>query len=76
MRNYKDNIKFGTLLYFCGTARIARMVREAFDVVGGLGTCELFLLPYTPPAMKLSNYSIHDEEEQGKLLLKTGDMVQ
>ena len=75
MRNYKDNIKFGTLLYFCGTARIARMIREAFDVVGGLGTCELFLLPYTPPAMKLSNYSIHDEEEQGKLLLRTGDMV-
>ena len=76
MRNYKDNIKFGTLLYFCGTARIARMIREAFDVVGGLGTCELFLLPYTPPAMKLSNYSIHDEESQGKLLLKTGEMVQ
>lgn len=76
MQNYKDNIKFGTLLYFCGTARIAKMVRDAFDVVGGLGSCELYLLPYTPPAMQLSNYSISDEEEQGKLLLKTGEMIQ
>lgn len=76
MKNYKDNIKFGTLLYFCGTARIARMVRDAFDTVGGLGSCELYLLPYTPPAMQLSNYSISDEEEQGKLLLQTGGMIQ
>ena len=54
----------------------AKLVRDAFDVVGGLGSCELYLLPYTPPAMQLSNYSISDEEEQGKLLLKTGEMIQ
>lgn len=71
MKNYQNNIKFGTLVYLAGTPRIARLVKDAFVAVKGLGTCDLFLIPFTPPAMRLSNFSIKDEQEQGQLLVNT-----
>lgn len=68
MKNYKNNPKFGKLFYLCGNQRIARLVKEAFKAVGGLGTCELFLLPFIPPAMRLSNYTSKDESNQADIL--------
>lgn len=66
--NYKNNIKFGKLYYLCGSDRIANMIRDAFKTVKSLGTCELYIIPFVPPALKLSNYTIQDEEFQKDLL--------
>lgn len=71
MNNYKDNIKFGKLFYLCGSQKIANLVKNSFKTVGGLGKCELFLLPFTPPQQRLLNYSEKDEIEQSELIKKT-----
>jgi hypothetical protein len=68
MRQYKDNIKFGKLFYLCGNNRIARLIKDAFKEVKGLGTCELYILPFTPPALRLTDYSLQDEENQKSLI--------
>lgn len=65
---YKDNIKFGKLYYLCGTAKIARLVKEAFKAVGGLGTCQLYIIPFVSPAIKLISYSTKDKTEQTNLI--------
>ena len=68
MQHYKDNIKFGKLMYLCGTKRIANMVKTAFQTVKGLGTCELYLMPFTPPALRLENFSMADETDQANMI--------
>lgn len=69
MKNYKNNLVFGKLFYLCANPRISRLVTEAFNEVGGLGTCKLYVIPYTAPAQRLSNYT-HDDEESQKTILK------
>jgi len=71
MNNYKNNIKFGKLFYLIGSKRIAKLIKDAYKKVGGLGSCELFLVPFTPPAMKLDNYTIEDEQAQRVLIQET-----
>ncbi len=67
MQSYKDNIKFGKVFYLCGNQRIARLVKDAYREIGGLGSCELYIIPYTPPSMELENFSYKDEIEQNVL---------
>lgn len=71
MKNYKDNIKFGKLFYLCGSLRIARLVKDAYKAVGGLGDCDLFLLPFKAPAQRLETFSYENEVEQENLLKET-----
>ena len=71
MKNYKDNIKFGKLFYLIGSQRIAKLIKDAYKYVGGLGQCELFLVPFVPPQQKLSNYSKESEIYQQDLLKNT-----
>ena len=68
MQSYKNNIKFGKLFYLCLTPRITRLVKDAFNRIGGLGTCQLYTLPYTPPSMEIANFSREDEILQQDLL--------
>jgi hypothetical protein len=68
MKHYKDNIMFGKLFYLCGTPAITNLVKTAFREVGGLGTCQLYIMPFVPPAVRLSNYSFEDDEAQAKLI--------
>ena len=68
MDSYKNNNKFLKVFYLCGNARIATLIKQAFQKIGGLGTCELYLLPFTPPALRLSNFSAKDEQIQYNLL--------
>jgi len=68
MLHYKNNIKFGKLYYLCGSTRIMTLVKNAFDEVGGLGTCKLFIVPVIPPAQSLEAFSKEDNIKQSKLL--------
>ena len=71
MKNYKDNIKFGKLFYLIGSKRIAKLVKDAYKSVGGLGQCELFLVPFIAPQQKLSNYTYENEQQQKQLIQET-----
>lgn len=69
LSNYKDNLKFGKLFYLTGDAKIAKDITDAYRKLGkSLGTCKLYIIPYTPPAMRLDNYSFEDEENIKKVL--------
>ena len=68
MQSYKNNIKFGKLFYLCGTQYIARLIKEAFQEIGGLGTCELYLIPFKAPSMDIGNFTYADEVTQFELL--------
>lgn len=74
MQNYKNNLIYGKLFYLCGNARIAKLVKTAYQNVGGLGTCRLFIIPFIAPAQRISNFNAIEEEAQKtmlKLTLKT-----
>ena len=68
MQSYKDNIKYGKVFYLCGNQKIAKLVKEAFQRAKGLGSCELYILGFTPPSMNIGNFNYEDEKEQSKLL--------
>lgn len=71
MNNYKNNIKFGKVFYLCGSLKVAKLVKDAFKNVKGLGSCELYLMPFTAPAQRLKDYSIENDKKQSKLLIQT-----
>lgn len=68
MKNYKNNLTFGKLFYLCGNRRIANLVTEAYKLVGGLGSCRLFIIPYASPAQRLSNFTEVEETAQKTIL--------
>jgi hypothetical protein len=70
MTSYKNNNKFGKLFYLVGTAQIGDSVRQAFNEVGGLGSCELYVVPFTPPTLELGNFTYEDEQKQLDLIAK------
>ena len=71
MSNYKNNLIYGKLFYLCGNARIAKLVKDAYKSVGGLGTCRLFLVPFKAPAQRISNFNAEEEEAQKTMLKLT-----
>ena len=71
MKNYKNNIVFGKLFYLCGNKRIAALVTNAYKAVGGLGSCRLFIIPYTAPAQRISNYTKEDDEAKNSMMKLT-----
>lgn len=64
MNNYKDNPVYGELYYLCGNATIADKVRKAFMRAEGLGSCKLFLVPYTTPAQLVTTLVQEAEDEK------------
>lgn len=71
LENYKNNIKFGKLFYLCSSLRIARYVKEAYQKIGGLGRCELYILPFQSPAQRLELYNAENEQHQKNLIQET-----
>lgn len=74
MQSYKNNIKFGKLFYLCASQRISRLIKEAFQRAEGLGTCELYILPFTPPSMRLENFTAEDERNQLDLFITSNQV--
>lgn len=71
MSNYQNNIKFGKLFYLCGSQRISNMIKKAYKEVGGLGHCELYLLPFTAPSQMIDDYSIEEETKNKQYIIET-----
>ena len=71
MKSYKDNMVFGFLLYLCGNNYIVEQVKKAYKEAGGLGTCRLFVAPWTAPAQRITNYSAKEEAAYKMLLDST-----
>ena len=70
MQSYKNNLIYGYVLYLCGNNNIVEKVKRAYKEAGGLGTCRLFVAPWTAPAQRITNYSAK-EERAFKILLKS-----
>lgn len=70
MQSYKNNLVYGYVLYLCGNNNIVEKVKKAYADAGGLGTCKLFVAPWTAPAQRITNYS-EKEEKSIKVLLKS-----
>jgi hypothetical protein len=70
MQSYKNNLIYGYVLYLCGNNNIVEKVKRAYKEAGGLGTCRLFVAPWTAPAQRITNYSVK-EERAFKILLKS-----
>ena len=70
MQSYKNNLVYGYVLYLCGNNNIVEKVKKAYKDAGGLGTCRLFVAPWTAPAQRITNYSAK-EENAFKILLKS-----
>ena len=71
MSHYQNNDIYGALVYLCGNEYIAKLVRQAFNNVNGLGHCQLFIIPYAPPAQMLADFSLDDLNSQYGLLKTT-----
>ena len=69
--HYKNNNVYGFVVYLYGTSYIMELVRKAFANIGGLGTCRLVTIPYTPPAQMLSSFDKENLEAQYGLLKAT-----
>lgn len=68
MNSYKNNLVYGNLLYLCGNNYIVEQVKKAYQDIGGLGTCKLFVAPWAAPAQRITNYSYKEEEAYKQLL--------
>lgn len=50
MRRYRDNNKYGSVYWLCNAPNIAESLRNAYEAVGGTGTCKTFLMEFTIPS--------------------------
>ena len=50
MRRYKDNNKYGAVYWLCNSPQIASALRDAYDAVGGTGTCKTVLMEFVIPS--------------------------
>jgi hypothetical protein len=71
MNSYKNNLIYGYLIYLCGNNYIVEQVKKAYKEAGGLGTCRLFVAPWTAPAQRITNYSAKEEQAYKMLLDST-----
>lgn len=49
MRRYKNNNKYGSVYWLCRNQQIAESLRNAYDAVGGTGTCRTALMEFVVP---------------------------
>ena len=71
MQSYRNNLVYGFLVYLCGNNYIVEKVKNAYKDAGGLGTCKLFIAPWTAPAQRITDYSSKEEYAYRKLLSST-----
>lgn len=50
MNRYKDNNKFGSVYWLCNSPYIYESLRNAFESVGGTGTCKTVLMEFVVPS--------------------------
>ena len=65
--NYKNNLIYGTLIYLCANGKIREAVIDAYNKLGGLGSCRLLVIPYTSPAQELQDMADKELETQQKI---------
>lgn len=68
LKNYKDNNRYGTLIYLVDTPQVIRTLKQAHENIGGTGSCELKIIPYSPPAMAITDYDTNNQKNQFELL--------
>lgn len=71
MQSYKNNLVYGYVLYLCGNNYIVEQVKKAYKEADGLGTCRLFVAPWTAPAQRITNYTAKEESAYKMLLDST-----
>ena len=71
--HYKNNNIYGTVIYLCGNRYIVDLLLKAKENIGGLGTCKLAIIPYSPPAQLLSSFEKDTLEAQYGIIKATMD---
>ncbi len=71
MQSYRNNMIYGYVLYLCGNNNIVEKVKNAYRDAGGLGTCKLYVAPWTAPAQRITNYTAKEEAAYRQLLDST-----
>lgn len=89
LKAYKNNIKYGTLVYMCAPGRIAGMLKKAYEEIGGsLGYTQMKILEFNPPALdidyffndnirkqkRLNKYAEQDREEKEEQIAVVNDL--
>lgn len=49
LNRYKDNNKFGTVIYMCGNPGIAEALKAAYELIGGMGSTKLIVQEFVVP---------------------------
>lgn len=52
LKKYKNSLKFGSVIWFCGSNRIKKTITEAYKTIGGTGFTSTYLYDYVPPRRK------------------------
>lgn len=50
MNKFKDNNKFGYLVYYCANGKIAELIKKAYNSVNGLGHTQLVIYEFVIPS--------------------------
>lgn len=49
LKKYRNSLKFGSVIWFCGDNRVKKNLTEAFKNIGGTGFTQTYLYDYSPP---------------------------
>lgn len=52
LMKYKNSLKFGSVVWFCGDNKIKRVLTQAFKEIGGTGFTNTYLYNYSTPKRK------------------------
>ena len=50
LEKYKDNIKFGSLVWFSINGKVNDLLTQAYEAVGGLGSTEMYIFEFVVPS--------------------------
>lgn len=50
LTRYKNNNKYGSVYWLCNTPNISNALRQAYDEIGGTGTCKTVLMEFIIPS--------------------------
>jgi hypothetical protein len=62
LSRYKNSIKFGAVVWFCGNYNVKKHLYEALDNIGGLGWTKCYILDYTEPR-QTSRFLVRDDSD-------------
>ena len=55
LKKYKNSLKFGSVVWFCGDNRVKKNLTQAFKNIGGTGFTSMYIFDYSPPKRKEIN---------------------